>query len=166
MHVNLYKLMVVVLMSVSVASCANKQSKEMGQTITLQQAQDQAAAYARAAQAELPGRPQLTSIDSGSTDCDNAPKGQVDFGEFYKVDYGNPSNQPDNRTIFDQMYEYWSGMGYRVIKDTREESSARIIEFEDPRNGFWIELKEAAVGRTLSLNISAPCMWPNGTAPG
>jgi hypothetical protein len=150
------------------AACTSSNNgRGMQPTITLQQARDQATAYGQAAQAQLPGSPKLVGPRRTSLDCDdptdNGPKGRVDVGDYYDVDYHGIDPLPDNTTIINHMYDYWSAQGYQVLQDTRSKDRGRHIRFENPKDGFRFGLVEADTGSQLSLQISAPCVWPNGT---
>jgi hypothetical protein len=149
------------------AGCTTSDNgRGMQPTITLQQARDQATAYAQIAQTQLPGNPKLVGPRRTSVDCDdptdNGPKGRVDVADDYEVNY-RIDPPPDNTTIINHMYDFWSSQGYQVIEDARSKDRGRRIGFENPKDGFRFGLVEAATGPQLSLQISAPCVWPNGT---
>jgi hypothetical protein len=158
------------MLALTTAACTNPPATNrsgMPPTITLQQARDQATTYAQAAQAQLPGSPKLIGPRSTSVDCDDptdgGPKGRVDLANYYDLDYSQSSTPPDNTTIITHMYDYWTGQGYHVLEDTRNNNTGRRIGFENPKDRFRLGLVEPAVGTQLSLQISAPCIWPNGT---
>lgn len=133
-------------------------------TMSLPQARSQAETYAHNVQAQLPGHPTLKLVENDSMSCDdNQSKGKVDLGYSYRIQYDENASRPDNSVILDHMYKYWSAQGLKPTQDDRAGSHGRKIGFGDPRNGFLIGLVEAETTDQLSLDISAPCMWPNGT---
>jgi hypothetical protein len=155
----------VACLATGTAACTHNPGSGMQATITLQQAGDRATSYAQAATAQLPGKPKLIGPSRTSVDCDDptdrGPKGRVDLADDYRLDYG--ADLPDHTSLINHMYDYWAGLGYQTLKDTRTDNFGRVIRFQNPKDGFRFGLVEDATNTQLTLQISAPCVWPNGT---
>jgi hypothetical protein len=138
----------------------------MQPTINLAQAGTQAETYAAEAHAHIPGalpldRPSRTSLECDDP-TDGGPPGRFDLADVYILAFPT-GTVPDNTAIIDGLYDFWAGQGYHPIDDTRTNSRGRVIRFENLRDGFRFGLVEAVTTPQLTLEISSPCVWPDGT---
>jgi hypothetical protein len=142
-------------------------SRRMQPTITLQEAGERAISYARAAVAQLPGNPKVIGPTRISVPCDglygDGPNVRVHLADDYHLDYG--FSWPDHTSLINHMYQYWAGLGYQTIRDTRGDNFGRAIHLENPTDNFDFGLIEDITNTVLTLQITAPCVWPNGTPP-
>jgi hypothetical protein len=134
-------------------------------TLSLTQATQRVEQYGRDALAHMPGTPEAgtpnrTSVPSDDP-TDGGPKGPVDVGDTYRITYGDP--RPDNTEVFNRLHDYWTGQGYQVLKDSRSQPRGRLVRVENPHDGFRMGIEEAAMTPQLTLAVSSPCVWPEGT---
>ncbi|WP_166355413.1 hypothetical protein [Phytoactinopolyspora limicola] len=61
----------------------------------------------------------------------------------------------DNQQTFDDVYTFWSGQGYDIIRDVRDRELARVLTART--DGFTIRLLERDDGR-LSIKSTSPCI--------
>lgn len=133
-------------------------------TITHAEAEAKANAYIQEIVRALPFRPRLDDHGLGATtlECtdptDNGPPGRFDYAIEYFLRDVPPERNPE---IFAAVREYLTRQGFVV----RSEGPTHL-ELGNPKDGFQAGLQESGDGsKTLSLGVSSPCVWPNGTPP-
>lgn len=134
----------------------------MQNTITLDQAKQRAIAYAHQVGAVLPGKPRLvpnggmTTLECTDPD-DNGPQGRSSTGgSFFLRDI--PQKQLPE--IFNFFHSYLTQQGFAVHIQQSD-----FLVMENPKDSFRVGLQEGGEGSSkgLSLIVSSPCVWPNGT---
>ncbi|GAA2018654.1 hypothetical protein GCM10009839_13560 [Catenulispora yoronensis] len=148
------------------AGCSSKGTPDTpgstsAQTITLDAAKQRVQTYVDQIAAIFPVKPQLvpngalTSAECQDPD-DGGPKGRYDAS----IDYflrGVPA--AENPAMFAALRSYASQNGYKSIED-----NATILTYQNPKDGFRVGMEQSVLGgQGLSLTVSAPCVWPNGT---
>lgn len=130
-------------------------------TITLDEAKHRAHAYFDDIVRALPVTPRLEEVGSPtSIECtdptDNGPRGRYDYGFAYFLD-GIPTER--NPEIYQVFRTYLTGRGFVPYAD-----DPGFLGMESTRDGFRAVLEQSIdASQSLSLTISAPCVWPNGT---
>lgn len=134
----------------------------MKNTITQQQAKEQAEQYVRDAVSALvpTARLELSShFDNSPCDdpTDNGPAGRVFASNRYWI-RGLPEDQ--NKQSVNTLRKWSEQHGFTVVSDAWDK--AMYITLENPSNGFRVAIQESSQGE-LSIGASSPCVWPNGT---
>ncbi|MGH3767324.1 MAG: hypothetical protein ACRDTX_19580 [Pseudonocardiaceae bacterium] len=134
----------------------------MQNTITLDEAKQRAGGYIQQVRAVLPGKPRLVPVAGGITqlECldpgDNGPQGRISAnGAFFLRDLP-PERNPEVYSVF---RSYLAQQGFTVRTDQSD-----FLVMENPKDSFRLVLQESGDGsKSLSLGVSSPCVWPNGT---
>lgn len=134
----------------------------MRPTITLDEAKQRTNAYFREILEALPVNPRLEELGGSpsSIECtdpdDNGPPGRYDYYiSFFLRDI--PTDR--NPEIFARFRSYLTGRGFAEYS-----SSDGFLAMRSRTDGFTAGLEESGGGgKVLSLTVSAPCVWPNGT---
>jgi hypothetical protein len=135
----------------------------MQNTITLDEANQRANDYAQQVSAALPDKPRLVPNAGGiiNTECtdpdDNGPQGRMSAGGGFFLQDIPPERIPE---MFDFFHRYLTQQGFTV----RTQQSDFLV-MVNPKDGFRIGMQEGGEGtnKGLSLIVSSPCVWPNGT---
>jgi hypothetical protein len=135
----------------------------MQNTITIDQAEQRANAYAQQVSAVLPGKPRLVPNAGGITtlECtdpdDNGPQGRISAGGGFFLQDIPQERIPE---IFDFFSRYLTQQGFQV-----HIQQSAVLVMENPKDGFRVGLQEGGEGssKSLGLIVSSPCVWPNGT---
>lgn len=134
----------------------------MQNTITLDEAKQRANAYVEQVSAALPSKPRLVPIFGGisTLECtdpdDNGPKGRITAAADYFLEDIPVERNPE---IFDFFRRHLTQQGFKV----RTQQSDFLV-MVNPKDGFRIGLQESGDGsKGISLTVSSPCVWPNGT---
>lgn len=152
-----------VLLLMTGCSSAGAPRPAAAQTITLDEAKQHVHDYVAQIAAIFPVKPMLvpngglTSAECQDPD-DGGPKGRYDAGlEYFLRDVPTA----DNPDMFAALRTYAKDNGYKTVEDT-----PKILTYQNPKDGFRVGLEESITGgQGLSMAISAPCVWPNGTPP-
>lgn len=134
----------------------------MQNTITLDQAKQRANAYIQQVGTVLPSKPRLVPIAGGigTLECtdpdDNGPQGRISAAADYFLEDIPTERNPE---IFDFFRRHLIQQGFKVNIQQSD-----FLVMVNPKDGFRIGLKESGDGsKGLSLAVSSPCVWPNGT---
>lgn len=135
----------------------------MKPTMTRQQAIDRIQRYLEESiTAFSPRTPTPGAPYGGDGACDDpdddGPKGRISPYRDYLL--STFPKGADAAPLFDQILTYWTTHGFRLLHDERPTSQA--ITVENTTDGFRIGIQTGRDG-TVSLSLSAPCIWPNGT---
>jgi hypothetical protein len=134
----------------------------MQPTITLDEAKARAATYVQQIVGALPVKARLDSFGMVPTsmECtdptDNGPPGRYDYGVSYFLRDIPKERNPE---IMRAFLAYLTKRGFVV--QTKNDS---FLSLENPQDGFGASLQQSgSQNRGLSLTVSSPCVWPNGT---
>lgn len=137
----------------------------MKPTLNRQQTADRLQQHVRESVAALaPYHPTLREFASGDGPCDdaddNGPGGRVSpYVGYFLDDFPKGAAAAP---MFDQILAYWTSHGFQLRSDERP--TTQSIDVENSADGVRIGI-EAGRDGTISLSLSSPCIWPNGTPP-
>ena len=133
----------------------------MRPTMTREEAVDRVEQHLKQTVAQLPGSARLTVARKTDRmpcglweDEDGDTRVRVEHG--YWID-GIPKES--NQEYFDAVSEYWADRGYRKVDFEKRERW--IMYYKDSEN-FTLRFATRVDGR-LSIRVTSPCVWPNGT---
>jgi len=138
-------------------------SSSRSPTLTLDQASQRMTANVASVVAGMPVKPRLEPNGGlSSTPCDGGLAGsptniRVQPAEGYFLRDVPADRNPE---IFASVKEFAAAHGFQPRSS--DKSSAAYADHD----GFGIQIQESVEGsRGLSLNVSAPSIWPDGTPP-
>ncbi|WP_116243837.1 hypothetical protein [Nocardiopsis sp. FIRDI 009] len=131
-------------------------------TITQDQAATKVQEHIDAALTALPEEAELetrrgTLFAACDDPTDGGSRDRVTVSETFWI-RGLPVE--DNEANIELMHEYWTGNGYRVMRDERPDSLSVTVEHEE--DSFRVGVRTSDEG-SLSISASSPCVWPEGT---
>ncbi|MBB5866978.1 hypothetical protein F4553_000357 [Allocatelliglobosispora scoriae] len=132
----------------------------MQPTLTSEQAAVRVDEHVNAAIGALVPPRTLTAGPKSTMPCDDpsdhGPKGRVTVEHRYTLPGADT-------TVLDGLVDYWTGHGYRVLRDERGRRLAEVaVEADD---GYAVVATTNVVGE-ISVVGTSPCVWPQGDAPG
>ncbi|MER6300110.1 hypothetical protein ABT247_11135 [Kitasatospora sp. NPDC001539] len=134
-------------------------------TITLDQAKKQIDAYLTGIQAKLPVKPVKSSSDFRDLECDAndvGPHGRTQSSREY--DFGDVPTAPKAEAA-KAFREFLTGQGFEPDTDAAG-SRPDWIRMRNAKDNFLATLDGTSdSSHDLSLRVSSPCVWPNGTPP-
>ncbi|MFI9157763.1 hypothetical protein [Kitasatospora aureofaciens] len=134
-------------------------------TITLDQAKTQIDGYLADILAKLPVRPTSTPASFFDMECDAndiGPHGRQQTSRGY--DFGDVSSDAKAQAVTDYR-TFLTGQGFQPVQDPPN-FHHDWIKLKNPQNDFLATLDGTSdSSRDLTLKVSSPCVWPNGTPP-
>lgn len=142
--------------------CSHPMGAGTQNTITLDQSKQRASAYVQQVVAALPDKPRLEPIGGGITELgcggsdESELRGRISAdGSFFLR--GIPAER--NPGVYSFFRSYLTQQGFTVRTDQSD-----FLVMHNPKDSFSISLQESGDGsKGLSLGVSSPCVWPNGT---
>ncbi|MFF2080933.1 hypothetical protein ACFVXG_39965 [Kitasatospora sp. NPDC058162] len=157
---------VLAVTALTLSACgANTLQERAKPTITLDQAKTRIDGYLAAIQARLPV--QATSLPPAYSDleCDAndiGPHGRRQSSRGY--DFGDVSSDVKAKTVTDYR-TYLTGQGFQAVPDAAG-SHPDWVRMKNPQDGFLAILNGTSdSSHDLTLQVSSPCVWPDGTPP-
>ncbi|MBO1416571.1 hypothetical protein [Streptomyces sp. FH025] len=147
-------------------ACGAQTLKERSKpTITLDRAKGRIDTYLADILAQLPIKPTASSGDFSDLECDAddiGPHGRTQTGRGY--DFGDVPSAPKAEAAND-FRAFLTGLGFQPVQDPPDFHDD-WIKLKNPQNGFLAVLDGVSdSSRNLSLRVSSPCVWPDGTPP-
>ncbi|MER7672387.1 hypothetical protein ABTY61_28545 [Kitasatospora sp. NPDC096128] len=134
-------------------------------TITLDQAKKQIDTYLTDVLAALPVKPAKSPGDFSDLECDAndiGPHGRTQSRREY--DFGDVPPVPKAEAV-KAFREYLTGRGFAPDPDAAG-SRSDWIRLKNPKDDFLATLDGVSdSSHDLSLRVSSPCVWPDGTPP-
>ncbi|MFE7529106.1 hypothetical protein ACFU7Y_25810 [Kitasatospora sp. NPDC057542] len=144
------------------ASTLQERSKP---TITLDQAKKQTDSYLADILAKLPVKPTASSGDFRDMECDAndiGPHGRTQTSRGY--DFGDVPSAT-RAAAADAFRTLMTERGFQPEADPPN-FHHDWIKLKNPTDNFLAVLDGVSdASRNVSLNVSSPCVWPNGTPP-
>ena len=134
--------------------------RAMQTTLTTQQAAQRVDEHITTAIGQVLPQPTLRAGLKSTMSCDDpsdrGPAGRVTVEHRYTL--------PDlprtaNKAAFDTLAGYWTRLGYRILRDERDQRLPELAAETD--DGFAVILTTNVVGE-LAIVGSSPCIWPTG----
>ncbi|MFC9255900.1 hypothetical protein [Amycolatopsis thailandensis] len=144
-----------------VASCGSPQEADMGNTISIQEANQRLESYIQQAKSALPASAVLVLRgQSKEAPCDdpsdNGPKGRVVADRGYQVTGLAAAGVSE---YFSALRSWAQNNNYQVLQ---EKQNPQYLWLEKRDDGFRLALDSNESGE-LYLNGSTPCVWRDGT---
>ncbi|MFF1791386.1 hypothetical protein ACFVX9_33660 [Kitasatospora sp. NPDC058243] len=140
----------------------NERSKS---TITLDQAKKQIDTYLADTLAKLPVKPTASSGDFFDMECDAndiGPHGRTQTHRGY--DFGDVPSAPKAEAA-NAFRTFLTGQGFQPVQDPPNFHND-WIRLKNPKNDFLATLDGVSdASHDLTLRVSSPCVWPDGTPP-
>ncbi|MFK0243173.1 hypothetical protein ACIQUM_00630 [Amycolatopsis azurea] len=142
-------------------SCGSPQEAEMGNTITIQEANQRLESYIQQAKSALPASAGLVLRgQSKEAPCDDpsdkGAKGRLVADRSYQL---TGVAAKDISEYFDTLRTWSQNNNYQVLQ---EKQNPQYLWLEKRDDGFRLALDSNESGE-LYLNGSSPCVWRNGT---
>ena len=155
---------VTIMLVVSLSSCtsADNQKVPMKNTITQQQANQQAEQYVHDAAAAVFSDAQLEILsafeDSPCDDpTDNGPRGRVIASRNYWL---NAIPTDKHADYVNALVQWWGSHDFAILTDDRP----HYVWVENRTDGFRMAIQQTVTGPPrLSIGATSPCVWPNGS---
>ncbi|MER7672391.1 hypothetical protein ABTY61_28565 [Kitasatospora sp. NPDC096128] len=134
-------------------------------TITLDQARTRIDGYLAAIQSQLPVQavslpPAFSDLECDANDV--GPHGRKQSSRGY--DFGDVPSDVKAKTVTDYR-SYLSGQGFQAVPDAAG-SHPDWVRMKNPQNQFLAILNGTSdSSHDLTLQVSSPCIWPDGTPP-
>lgn len=135
----------------------------MSNGLNRRQAIERAESHINAAVDQLQPRSALNPLRHLMFDCDDpddhGPLGRVVVERRFELPAVLAEAGP---AVLDALADYWTGNGYRILRDTRGTPTPEIaVEAPD---GFRVIVKTNTL-KQLAITGSSPCVWPSGSPP-
>lgn len=129
-------------------------------TITLDTAKQQVTAYADQVSAALPDHPHLKPVGGLSTgECNEGLQDQATGRYQASASYALDGVRADQiPATFSAFQNFATTHKYTKVSD-----GANHMAYDNPKDGFRLGLDNN--DGQLSLGVSSPCVWSNGTPP-
>lgn len=150
---------IVALSMLALTSCGK--ADKLKPTMTLERAKQQVMAYDLDILSTLLGEQQAfvsEPVSSGcESDSDSGPKGRV---RLHRTDWALGVVPVDrNPEMFETFRKHLAELGFEPFS-----KDAGWEYYKNKSNGFTAERQESSDDtKKLSLTVSSPCVWPNGT---
>ncbi|WP_395293970.1 hypothetical protein ACF9IK_10530 [Kitasatospora hibisci] len=148
--------------AMTLSSCgADTIAERRKATITLEQAKSQVDSYLAEIQAKLPVQPLASTLsDFSDLECDHndvGPHGRKETARGYGFGDVPLEAKAEANAAFRSLL---MGKGFELAPD----ATTDWVKLKNPKNKFIAVLSGVSDGsRNLSLKVSTPCVWPNGT---
>ena len=134
----------------------------MEETITQDEAAEKVWEHINGVMSSLPEEAELEKrqgMNFASCDdpTDGGPKDRVTVGERLWI-RGLPMEE--NESNIQLVYDYWINNGYHVVHDLRPDELFVTVEKE--KDYFHASIQTSNKG-SLSIGVTSPCLWPEGT---
>ncbi|GAB7181703.1 hypothetical protein ATKI12_1534 [Kitasatospora sp. Ki12] len=157
---------VLTLTMLTLNACGASTLKERSKpTMTLDQTKKQIDDYLTDILAKLPIKPTASSGDFGDLECDAndiGPHGRKQTSRGY--DFGDVPSAARAEAV-SAFRTLMTQRGFQPVPDTPS-FHPDWIKLKNPTDNFLAVLDGVSdASRNVSLNVSSPCVWPNGTPP-
>lgn len=126
-------------------------------SITRDEAEEQLEEHATAAADALPDELELDPSNKLSAPTCGSSEDRIRLSRSYWLD---ALPEEDNDTNVDTLVQHWQDNGYEITADERPDEL--FVSVTDTEDDFGLYVQVSVEGY-LSMTVSSPCIWPEGS---
>ncbi|MFI6117032.1 hypothetical protein [Kitasatospora sp. NPDC051164] len=153
-----------VITTLGLNACGVETAKERSKpTMTQDQAKKLIDSYQTDILANLPIKPVSSPAPFRDLECDLNNVGPHGRKQTWRSATFEDLPLPDRTQAADAFRTYLTGRGFQQVE---ADTHLGWVKMKNPKDDFVAVLDGAADGsRIFQLDVSSPCVWPNGTPP-